>query len=235
MSGGSKSQETKVQMPGFMSQAARPLAAGIGTLTPYEGPLAPGMSGYTQAGMEGLGAPGGYDEAIDYYQRAAQGDFLGLSPDFARAVMNPAIENVASRFAMAGRSGSPASVQGMTEAAMRSLAPYYSDERRMQQQAAAALPMAYQDLYKSQLAAGDISDVYGQREIEEGRYDPTYDLLQRQIGLLQGVPFAGGTTVAQQPGGSPVAGALGGAAIGSQWGPWGALAGGGLGLLGSVF
>jgi hypothetical protein len=234
MSGGSKSQETKVEMPGFMKSAAKPLAQGIGQLSASDTPLYAGPSDYTQQAIAGMGSPGGYGQAIDYYQQAAQGDFLGLSPEFQGAVMNPAIENVASRFAQSGRSGSPAAELSMTEAAMRSLAPYYADERRMQQQAAAALPMAYQDLYRSQMAAGEAEQGLAQQQLENQRFDPQYDLLQRQIGLLGGLPMVGGTTTAQQPGGSPLSGALGGAAIGSTFGPWGAAIGGGLGLAGGL-
>ena len=242
MSGGSKGGETKTEMPGFMKNQAKPIAAGIGNLEASTTPLYGGPSDYSQQAIAGMGQPGGFDQSIDYYQQAAQGDFLGLSPEFANAVMEPAVENVASRFAMSGRSGSPAATQGMTEAAMRSLAPYYNDERRLQQQAAAALPMAYQDLYRSQMGAGVAQEGYNQQALENQRFDPQYDLLQRQVGLLQGIPNPGGT-VAVDPGkGSPWAGALGGAATGAAMGSVipglgtgvGALIGGGMGLLGSV-
>jgi hypothetical protein len=242
MSGGSKSSETKTEMPGFMKAQAKPLAQGIGQLSASDTPLYAGPSDYTQQAIAGMGSPGGYGQAIDYYQQAAQGDFLGLSPGFQQAVMDPAIEGVASRFAQAGRSGSPGAELAMTKAAMQSLAPYYNDERRMQQQAAAALPMAYQDLYRSQMAAGTAEEGIAQNALENQRFDPQYDLLQRQIGLLQGIPMVGGTSQSVQPGGSPLSGALGGAATGAAIGSavpgigtgFGALVGGGLGLLGAI-
>ena len=235
MSGGDGGSEQKTKMPGYITNPAKKISGGITGIEAYEGPIHAGMSDYTQQAMQGMGAPGGYDQSIDYYQRAAQGDFLGLSPEFQGAVMNPAIENVASRFARSGRSGSPAAELSMTEAAMRSLAPYYADERRMQQQAAAALPMAHQDLYRSQLAAGGIQEGFDQRAIEQDRYDPRYDQLQRQIGLLQGIPSSGGTVAVQQDKGSALAGAAGGAAMGTAIMPgWGTAIGAGLGLLGSM-
>ncbi|MGD9168563.1 MAG: hypothetical protein PVI97_00700 [Candidatus Thiodiazotropha sp.] len=252
MSGGGGGGETKTEMPKWMKETAKPLAADIGSLSST--PFFPGQtyadpSQYTQQGIAGMGGID-YQPTLDYYGGVLEGGG-GLTPDFQQAVMEPAVENVASRFAAAGRYGSPASVQGMTEAGMRSLAPYWNDQQRRQMQAAAALPMAQQDLWRSRLMAGGLQEMWDQKGIDEAMqrhyYDPRYQLLQQQMGLLGGLPGGGGI-VTQNPGsGSALAGGLGGAISGGMaggmlagteagafLGPWG-MAGGALlgGLAGS--
>ena len=100
-------------------------------------------------------------------------------------------------------------------------------------------------LISAQLMPGQIqADIGGQRtqrsqqeladmiqQFEGPRRAELQSLLE-QSGLLTGLTGLGSSTSA--PGGSPIQGALGGAAAGSSFGPWGAAAGGVLGGLGAL-
>lgn len=89
-------------------------------------------------------------------------------------------------------------------------------------------------------AVGDVQQSYEQAILSEllSRFN-AQQYLPLSIGqeLLSTIgAMPGGTSVAtgSTPKSSPISSALGGAAVGAQFGPWGAAAGGGLGLLASL-
>lgn len=199
-----------------------------------------GPSEYTQQGIAGLGNVD-YSPTLDLYRNTIGGDYLGLNPAMQRAVMDPAIENVNARFGAAGRFGDPANAFMAQKAGMQSLMPYYDQERTRQMQAAAAFPMAQEQLYRSQLGAGQLQEGYEQQGIQEAMQrwydDPKLRQLQQWQQLYPNIGFPGGgvtSSSVDQSGGSSLAGGLGGALAGgaagaagasSLWGP-GALAAG---------
>ena len=162
------------------------------------------------------------------------------------------IPGIQSRFARAGRTGSGAESSQADMATGRladSLSQMsgqmgmgqYESERNRQEAAVNRAPG---------LAAGDYGDIaalgqvgaqreqMGQRQIAEAAQ--RYDFEQnRDLRNLQNYQAAtggsyGGQQIQSQPTYSnPLGGAAGGAMMGSQFGPWGALIGGGLGYFGS--
>jgi hypothetical protein len=107
----------------------------------------------------------------------------------------------------------------------------------------------YQDLSKLG-GVGDVLQGQSQRLLDDqySRFSEARDYPQTQLNtLLKGLGInAGSVSTSEQPGVSPVSGALGGAATGASlgsalggaangaaWGPYGALAGAALGGLGS--
>jgi hypothetical protein len=74
-----------------------------------------------------------------------------------------------------------------------------------------------------------------QRQLREQQLQEPLFRQQNALNFMNlGMGPVGQTQTLTEPGGSPLGGALGGAQIGSAFGPWGALAGGGLGLLGGL-
>ena len=166
------------------------------------------------------------------------GDYMAGGPGFdayADAAWNAVRPGVDTGFAAGGRYGSGAHAEQLGKGFGRAMAPLYESERGRQMQAAFGAPsmaMAdYQDL-------GMLGGVGAAREQQAGRYaDEPYTRLQRYMGLVGGGGY-GGTTTTTGQGGSPMMGALGGAAtgasMGSMFGPWGAAIGGvGGGLMGA--
>jgi hypothetical protein len=188
-----------------------------------------------------------------YLANALAGSFRPAAEAFRDATM-PAIE---SRAALSGRYGSGAmrgqqdkayDALGRTfsEAATNAYSNNYQQERARQQAAMGYAPTLAAEDYKDaeKLAAvGEYTDQYNQSKINEdiARYeqnrDAPYTALSRYLNMLQGGSNLGGTTSSTQSGGgnksNPLLGAAGGAATGFQLaGPWGAAAGGLLGLFG---
>ncbi len=216
----------------------------------YPGQSYVGANPYTSQGLNAMGQGAmdpnsGLGSAMNYYRGVMGGDYMGLNPAFRSAVMEPAMENVASRFEQAGRYGSPASVQSMNEAGMRALAPYYDAERTRMGQAANMLPQLEAQRYQQLLGAGQGLEGYDQQalqaDMDRFNWEQNQELARLgQIAPLLGVGSGYGTTqsTAQQPGGSPIAGALGGGILGAQLaplmglaGPWGLVGGALLGGL----
>lgn len=170
----------------------------------------PGMMqpSYEQQALAAMGNVQPYQQAQGYFGDVAGGQYLGLNPELQRAVMDPAISNVASRFAAAGRYGSPASQTSMAEAGMRAMMPFYDQERTRQGQANLMLPQLQQGM------AGQLQ--------QAGAYNPQLDYMSR-IAPLVSTGMAGGMRV-QQPGGggggwkSTLGGAAGGAMSGAKIG-----------------
>ena len=246
MSGGGGDSQTKTEMPKWYNAVAKPASQQIGGLTPqefYPDPTFAPQSGYTGNAIAGLGNAD-FGQSEDYYRGVLNGDYLGLNPAFQDAVMSPAMDAVASKFAGAGRYGSPGSQYQIAKAGMQALAPYYDSERQRQGQSAAAIPLLQNQQWQNWLMGGGLQEQWGQKQIDENmaryNYDPTYANLQRQLGLLQ-MMTPGNVVTSSQGGGSQLAGAAGGAltgaSAGSMFGPWGTaiggIAGGALGLLGS--
>lgn len=200
----------------------------------YQGPTLAQTSPYTNQAISALVDPSAFMPTQNYYQSVLQGDYLGLNPQMQQAVMNPAIQATNASYNQLGRFGSPGNAQASQLAAMQAMMPYYDNERQRQGQAAAMLP-GLQQMWGNQLAqAGGMQQAVGQRDITEAQnqfaqqnYDPRLAALGAYSGLLgvgSGYGTNTGTTQSQLPDGSPVAGMLGGAALGgglatSLWGP----------------
>ena len=237
MSGGPEKTSSTTLQPWYMS---RPLGQYANQLRDFEDPgffpgqTYAGQSDLTAQGIGGLGSVD-YSGTRDYFNRALGGEFTQLNPQFANAVMEPAMENVASRFEQAGRYGSPASQQQMAESGMRALAPYYDAERSRQQQAALALPGLDEQQAMQQLRAGGMEELWDQKGISEAmaRHDYPYAELQRFGQLLSPLSLGSGAGYTQQtvPGGSQLAGGLGGALSGAMAGAAHPLLGAGAGTM----
>jgi hypothetical protein len=148
--------------------------------------------------------------------------------------MEPAMENTASRFAQAGRYGSPGSNQQMAESGMRALAPYWNQQQGRMMQAAGAIPQLQDFQARQQLAGGSLAESYAQQPITEAmnrwNYNQEQPLNRMQgWGSLYG-PIQGAGGYQAPGGGSGLAGALGGGltglSIADQFG-WGGGGGGG--------
>lgn len=159
------------------------------------------------------------------------GNYMAGGPGFdafADAAWNSVRPQVDSGFAGAGRYGSNAHSEALGKGFGRAMAPLYDSERGRQVQAAFGAPG---------LAQADYADfdrlglVGGAREARAQQYaDEPYERLRRYMSLVGGGGYGSQTTSSGQEG-NPLMGALGGAAAGSMFGPWGAAIGGGLGLM----
>jgi hypothetical protein len=170
----------------------------------------------------------------DTLARTARGDFLGQD-NFMSNYGEDILNEINSRFAKTGRTGSAyaseAAAKGLTQAA----APLYAQERQLQQQAALAAPQ-YQ---AGQYGLLD-SDINALLQTGAMRRDRPYENLQNYANIV--LPSAGqgsASSTSQPMYRNPIAGGLGGALAGSQLapmmgmtGPMGAGIGLGLGLLG---
>ena len=238
MSGGGGGGDVEMKMPDWLRPAGYTYGDILGTelgsignhsenIRPFfPGQTYAGMSPLTQAGIDQLTGPGGSAAGMtsDYFSRVMGGEYLGMNPAMQSAVMNPAVENVASRFAQAGRYGSPASQEQMAEAGMRAMAPYYDAERQRMGQAAMMLPGVQNQYAQNLLTAGGIGEGYEQAGIDEAMqrhyFNPVFNYLGQAAPLFG--PGSGYGTQAQNTGGNTLPGMVGGALLGSQLaGPFG--------------
>lgn len=187
-----------------------------------------------------------------YFQNALNAAIRPIQQQYEQTVM-PGLD---STFSAAGRYGSGAHqnaantgyqnyMTAIGDTAGNMAYQNYGDERQRQMQGMAMAPgLANQDYYDiNQLgASGSAMDQYNQQLINAdiARHDynqnKNFDWTSKYLGVLTGNPYGSQTTTAQQPSANPFTSALGGAGLGYQLGgPWGALAGGGLGLLGGLF
>ena len=156
----------------------------------------------------------------DYYESVLAGDYLGLNPAMQQAVMNPALDQVASRFNAAGRSGyNPANIQSQNSAGMAALMPFYNAERGRQGEAAQMLPGIDDARMGRNMMRGEMQMGDRQKRIDDDIYRHDFrnnnwlERMQRFSELIN--PGTGyGTTTAEQPGGSMLSGALGGGLMG---------------------
>jgi hypothetical protein len=185
------------------------------------------------------------------FQGAVQSAIRPVKEQYQNVVM-PGLN---STFSEAGRYGSGAHQQMAGQAStdyqrnvgdIASNMAYqnYSDERGNMLKAGLLAPeMAQQDYFDiNQLgAAGSNIDAFNQNTINAdiSKYDYNRDkdwnYLSNYMGLLQQAPW-GQTTTTKQPSPNMFTSALGGGLAGASiGGPWGALLGGGAGLLSSFF
>lgn len=186
---------------------------------------------------------GGYkNPAQQLTQDTASGNFLNSNPYLdkifgqasdavSRQYTNTAIPAIRSSFGMAGgyNRGSEAGAtnnanyslgQNLNNLATNIYGGNYANERQNMEMAQGRLGNMYDQGINTQFqAAGQSRDIAN---------DP-WRQLQQYSGIIGGPqqPLTG------QQGSNPAMGALGGAAMGSAFGPWGAAAGGLLGLIGS--
>lgn len=173
--------------------------------------------------------------AQDYTQKTLNGGFLGSNP-YLDATFNKAAlstqNQLASEFARSGRNvgaSEPIRSQQLNDLATGIYGGAYDAERNRQQ---GVLPFA------QGLAEADYND-YGRLagvgtaiEGQAQQYaDAPGQALDQYLGRVSG--NMGQTIITPKQRSNPLAGAAGGALAGSSFGPWGALIGAGVGLLGS--
>lgn len=163
-----------------------------------------------------------------------RGDYLYGGPGFNAAfdaASRRIMPQVNSMFAGAGRRGGGLNGVAMSQALGDSFAGLYGQERNNQMQASAMAPgLANQDYFD----ISQLGEVGSQREqMAQQQLDEPYMRLGRYQGFINPLLGAGGTQTQTTPMyRNRASGALGGAmAGGSMFGPWGAAAGGLLGLL----
>lgn len=229
MSGGGGGGSTEVKLPKYANQALKPYAGELQNFGQqydpefYGGQMTAGMDSFTQGAAQGMGNFS-TQGSQDYFQNSMQGNYLGLSPEMQSAVMDPAMDAAAGRFAQMGRYGSPASQQSMAQAGMQAAMPYYNQERQRQQQSAQMLPMMQQMQNQQQLAGGQINEGYAQNQINEDmarfnfEQNKPYDIMQKWSSLYGPLPGAGSTTTTSMDDGSSAANILGGGLMGSALG-----------------
>jgi len=180
------------------------------------------------------------DSAQNYVQNSLNGGFLFQNP-YIDATFNKAAlasqNQLASEFGRSGRNVEAS--QGLRAQQLNDLATQiyggnYANERQLMQGTLGyAQPLgnqAYTD-------AAQLNQMGQQQQAQQQtEMDSKNIALDRYLSQVRGTDYGSTTTT---PGGSKVAGAAGGAlsgaALGSLFGPWGALIGGGLGGIGGLF
>lgn len=191
------------------------------------------------------------------------GGYLNGNPYMDKALnyaLDPVQQNINSQFAQAGRygSGAQAGVLARELGGLRSQAymQNYEAERARQNAAMGMAPQFQQAMdARNNMQAGLLGKVGQARDIkaqqmidaDKARFDfaqqEPWQRMQNYMSLISPGAGMGGTTTTTQEKGSPISGALGGAlggaAAGSMiapgWGTaYGAMVGGGMGLMGSL-
>ncbi len=240
MGGGEKTQKAEsapwaAQQPYLLNyfNQAQNLFKG-GDLTPYTGQSSLTKGALRNVASTSAGLADDLRTSLDTIQSTAAGDYLNgnkyLDANIDRSIGKAAaaLNSQASRF---GRTGSGAAQNALADTAAnisnQTLMQNYDQERARQLQAASALPSIAQAQYlpsQMNLQAGQTLEDYANR-----RKLGAMQGLQNYGSLIQG--NYGGTSSQTMPGKSPLAGALGGAAVGGSFlGPVGALGGGLLGF-----
>lgn len=190
----------------------------------YNGGVTPGMQQATdlQRNRGLMGSPQ-TDAANQQNLSTINGDYLDLSKNpGVKSAMDMARTGINAQFS-GDNFGNSAHQEWLGKGLLNAAAPFYQNERGLQQQAIGMAPtLANQDYT-------DIANVAGANQtIDQAPWQNLFNYQQAMGGV------GGGTTTAQQPYyTNPLGSALGGAAGGSLLGPWGAAAGGLLGLFGS--
>lgn len=172
--------------------------------------------------------------ANDYAAKTLQGGFMGSNPwlDQAFNRASGAVTNqVQSNFGMAGRNPRGIDAAGFAQEGYNDLAAQiyggdYQAERARQQQ---LVPFAGQLASQDYTDIGQLAGVGAQREALQSQYDnQAGNSLDAYLARLSGIP--GGTVTNLVPTERNwLAGAAGGASMGSMFGPWGMLGGAVLG------
>ena len=188
--------------------------------------LANASSGYKDA-MQAYGQVG-YDpnsstsQAEQFYQDQVAGDYLGMNSAMRQAVMNPAIDEVSSRFAKAGRGGiNPNNTQAQLSAGLSSLMPFHNQALNRQMDAASVLPefdtmrmdrsSVFGD-YQMRQQQGEINDAMRIHDFRNNKY---LDQMKQWQSLLNpNTGYAPAPPTQQQP--DYLSAALGGGLMGNQ-------------------
>ena len=195
----------------------------------------------------GLAARSVNDTLAGKYLTPDSNPYLG---QYFQQGVNSALPSLSATFSNAGRTGAQAQSQGMADmygAMGRDIyGGAYNNERNLQMQALGMAPAIaandYQDLAK-QAAVGQAYDQQAQNVLNANmerwnfNQERPYSALDRYMQQIAGNYGQSTNSTTKNPatGGNPIGGALGGAmAGGSILGPWGALGGGLLGLLGGL-
>jgi hypothetical protein len=170
--------------------------------------------------------------AQQYATKTLQGGFMGSNPyldqTFNRAAMGTQ-NQLASQFGRSGRNA--AESQFLRGEQLNNLATniyggdYEAERARQQQMVPFAGQLAQQD-YTDIGQLANVGETYDQQA--QAQANQPQSALDAYLAQLQGFP--GGSVTQQIPTNrNRLAGAFGGAQMGSQWGPWGMLGGGILG------
>lgn len=172
--------------------------------------------------------------AQDYATRVLQGGFMGSNPyldqTFNRAAM--ATQNqLASQFGRSGRNAAESQFlrgEQLNNLATNIYGGDYEAERARQQQILPYSGMLAQQDYGDINQLANVGSAYDQ--LAQAQAGQPANALNQYLAQLQGFP--GGTVTQSTPTTRNIlAGAAGGASIGSTWGPWGVLGGAILGGL----
>lgn len=172
-------------------------------------------------------------EAGNYVRKTLNGGFLNSNP-FLDATFNKAAMatqgQLASQFAGARRNVDQSQgnrAQQLNDLATSIYGGNYANERNLMQGALGyAQPLGNQAYADAQALSGvgaQIDTKYQQK------LDASGTALDKYLARVRGTDY--GSTQTSSGKGNPVAGGIGGAIAGSQFGPWGSLFGGGLGAI----
>lgn len=199
------------------------------------------VAGFTpdqQASMDltrgrALGGDPTIGAAMGYVQNSLNGGFLNSNP-YIDETFNRAAQatqgQLASQFAGSGRNVDQS--QGLRSQQLNDLATQiyggnYANERQLQQGTLGyAQPLGNQ-IYTD---AAQLGGIGSQQQQQQQRYlDAPGTALDQYLARVRGTDY--GSSQRSTVPGNPVGGALGGASLGSAFGPWGTLIGGGLGAI----
>lgn len=237
MSTGSKPQTTTTEPPGYVMPYLNEAAQRAQGIFHQGGPSVVNFSPQTQTALNMTeqramaGSPVSR-AAQEYATRTLGGGFMGSNPwldqtfnKAAGAVTN----QVQSNFGLSGRNPRGIDAAGFAQEGYNDLAASiyggdYQAERARQQQ---LVPFAGQLASQDYADIGQLANVGAQVEDLEREYvmSPSNNL-DAYLARLSGFP---GSTITQPMERNRLAGALGGAQMGSMFGPWGVLGGGILG------
>jgi len=182
------------------------------------------MKDYANSGSDPKSSTG---QAEQFYQNQVNGDYLGLSGPMQQAVMDPAIDEVSSRFAKMGRSGlNPSNAQAQLSAGLSSLMPFHNQALNRQMDAASALP-GFDDMrmqregligdYRMNQQQGRINDSVRIHDFEQNKW---LNSMQAYQGLLNpNTGYAPAQPAQQNPNyaNAAIGGALAGSTLWDQY------------------
>lgn len=241
--GGGGNEITRIEPPSYQLPYLQSGLAGAQGLYNQGGRVVP-FAPQTEAALQGIATRASQGSPLvgtaqNYAQQTLQGGFLGSNP-YLDATFNKAAlatqNALDSQYARAGRNvraGEPIRAQQLNDLATSIYGGAYENERNRQQQVLPlAAPLAnqdYADLDRLRGVGAEVEGLAGQYADAPG--NALDDYLRRVSGNLGSTQT---TSMPRSRSAGAAGGALTGAGIGSMFGPWGALIGGGLGLLGGL-
>ena len=239
---GGGDQESEVAMPGWMEDSSRQYYDRLSQSSTdpnntgfwqgynpqmYEGDLQARMPDWLKGEYKDyMKDDRNLDIKEGYMRDTARGKGLGLNPAMQAAVMNPAMDATASRFAAMGRSGmNPANVQSQNTSGMQALMPFHNAALNRQFQAAQGVTDVDDQRMDRAALRGDAVMRDKQGVIDRNRYQNDFasnkylNRMQNWQGLLGQMGSGGGgvgTTSMSQPNGSWLSGAMGGGLLGNE-------------------